>query len=104
MKIGYVYIMSNVKRNVFYIGVTSDLEERVAQHKSGIGSKFTSEYKLYYLVYFECIFDIEQAIKREKQLKRWHREWKINLIRSINPEMKDLILTGLPADPETSSG
>jgi predicted GIY-YIG superfamily endonuclease len=55
------------------------------------------------LVYFERIFDIEQAIKREKQLKRWHRIG-INLIRSVNSDMLDLIMIGLPADPETSSG
>jgi putative endonuclease len=103
MKIGYVYIMSNIKRTTFYIGVTSDLEERVAQHKAGLGSVFTSKYKLHYLVYFERSFDIEQAIKREKQLKRWHRDWKINLIKSINPEMLDLISIGSPADAETSS-
>jgi len=104
MKIGYVYIMSNVKRTTFYIGVTSDLEKRAAQHKAGIGSVFTRKYKLHDLVYYERIFGIEQAIGREKQLKRWHRDWKINLIRSVNPEMKDLTMTGLPADPETSSG
>jgi putative endonuclease len=103
MKLGYVYIMSNIKRTTFYIGVTSDLEEKVRQHKAGMGSIFTSKYKLYDLVYFERIFDIEQAIKREKQLKRWYRNWKINLIKSINPEMLDLINIGLPADTETSS-
>ena len=104
MKIGYVYIMSNIKRTTFYIGVTNDLEERVEQHKAGMGSLFTRNYKLHYLVYFEQIYGIEQAILREKQLKRWHRDWKINLIRSVNPGMLDLISTGLPADPETSSG
>ncbi len=104
MKIGYVYIMSNVKRTTFYIGVTSDLEARVAQHKAGVGSTFTSKYKLFDLVYFERIFGIDQAINREKQLKRRHRDWKINLIKSVNPEMLDLINIGLPADPETSSG
>jgi putative endonuclease len=104
MKPGYVYIMSNVKRTTFYIGVTNDLEERVSQHKAGAGSVFTRKYKLNSLVYFERIFDIEQAIKREKQLKKWHRDWKINLIKSVNPAMLDLINIGLPADPETSSG
>jgi putative endonuclease len=80
------------------------LNRELQNIKAGIGSIFTKKYKLHYLVYFERIFDIEQAIKREKQLKRWHRDWKINLIKSVNPEMLDLILTGLPADPETSSG
>jgi len=103
MKVGYVYIMSNLKRSTFYIGVTSNLEKRVIEHKNNVGSVFTKKYKLHFLVYFERIFDIEQAIKREKQLKRWHRDWKIDLIKSVNPEMKDLINIGLPADAESSS-
>ncbi len=93
MKTGYVYIMSNKNRTTLYIGVTNDLERRVAEHKEGSGSKFTYKYKLYDLVYYEVIYDIEQAIKREKQLKNWHRDWKLNLIKSLNPEMKDLSKT-----------
>ena len=89
-KTGFVYIMSNKNRTTFYIGITNNLERRVAEHKSGEGSAFTNKYKLVDLIYFEMILDIEQAIKREKQLKRWHRDWKINLIKSENPEMKDL--------------
>ncbi len=100
MKVGYVYIMSNFKRTTFYIGVTNDLERRVAEHKAKKGSVFTKKYQLDSLVYFERIFDIEQAIKREKQLKGWHRDWKINLIKSVNPEMIDLINIGLPEDTE----
>ena len=90
MKTGYVYIMSNKNRTTFYIGVTNDIARRVAEHKEGSGSKFTAKYKLHDLVYFEVIYDIEQAIRREKQLKNWHREWKLNLIKELNPEMKDL--------------
>jgi len=90
MKTGYVYIMSNKNKTTFYIGVTNNLERRVAEHKEGSGSKFTSKYKLYELIYYEIIYDIEQAIKKEKQLKNWHRDWKLNLIKSLNPEMKDL--------------
>lgn len=89
-KTGFVYIMSNKNRTTFYIGITNNLERRVAEHKAGAGSTFTSKYKLFDLIYFEMIPDIEQAIAREKQLKRWHRAWKINLIKSENPEMKDL--------------
>jgi putative endonuclease len=74
----------------FYIGVTNNLERRVAEHKSGEGSIFTSKYNLDYLVYYEMITDIKTAIKREKQLKRWHREWKINLIKELNPTFEDL--------------
>ncbi len=87
---GYVYIMSNQNRTTFYIGVTSDLKTRIANHKNGKGSNFTSKYKLIDLMYYEDFPDIYQAIDREKQLKNWHREWKINLIKSINPDMKDL--------------
>ena len=87
---GYVYIMSNEKRTTFYIGVTSDLKTRIADHKNRIGSEFTSKYKLTDLIYFEDFQDIYQAIDREKQLKNWHREWKINLIKSVNPDMHDL--------------
>ena len=103
MKVGYVYIMINLKRTTFYIGVTNDLQRRVTEHKEGVGSVFTKKYKLYYLVYFERILGIEQAIKRETQLKNWKRSWKIDLIKSINPEMIDLVNVGLPADSESSS-
>ena len=89
-KTGFVYIMSNKNRTTFYIGITNNLERRVPEHKSGTGSTFTSKYNLFDLVYFEMIPDIKQAIAREKQLKRWHRDWKINLIKEENPEMKDL--------------
>lgn len=90
MKKGYVYIMSNKNRTTFYIGVTSNLKNRIADHKNGVGSLFTKRYNLEDLVYYVDFSDILQAIDREKQLKKWHREWKINLIRSANPEMKDL--------------
>lgn len=90
MKGGFVYIMSNTNSTTFYIGVTGNLKERIADHKNGIGSGFTSKYKLEDLVYYEEFPDINQAIDREKQLKNWHRQWKINLIQSVNPEMNDL--------------
>ncbi len=90
LKGGYVYIMSNHSRTTFYIGVTNDLYTRVLQHRSGEGSKFAFRYKCFDLIYFEDHHRISDAIDREKQLKRWHRAWKINLIKSINPEMKDL--------------
>lgn len=90
MKTGYVYIMSNITRTVFYIGVTNNLERRVNEHRKG-ESGFTSRYRLFYLLYYETIFGMSKAISREKQLKRWHREWKINLIKSVNPRMKNLL-------------
>jgi putative endonuclease len=73
-----------------FIGVTNNLERRVQEHKNEKGSDFTSKYKLTFLVYYEVISDIKTAITREKQLKNWHRQWKINLIKEINPEMLDL--------------
>lgn len=90
LKIGYVYIMSNKNNTTLYIGVTNNLEKRVLEHKSGKGSVFTHKYNCTCLVYYESIQDMGQAIKREKQLKCWHRDWKDNLIREFNPEYKDL--------------
>jgi putative endonuclease len=86
----FIYIMSNKNLTTFYIGVTNDLERRVKEHKDGNGSEFTSKYKLNYLVYYEIISDIKTAIQREKQLKNWHRKWKLDLIKELNPEMLDL--------------
>ncbi|NNU33793.1 GIY-YIG nuclease family protein [Mucilaginibacter sp. S1162] len=82
--------MSNEYRTTFYIGVTSSLESRVWQHINNEGSVFVKRYRLYDLVYFEYFERITDAIDREKQLKRWHKDWKINRIKTTNPEMKDL--------------
>jgi putative endonuclease len=90
MKKYYVYIISNFNRNVFYIGVTNNLERRTLEHKGGIGSEFTTKYNCHYLLYHEEFGNINNAIEREKQLKNWHREWKINLIKSQNNDMVDL--------------
>jgi putative endonuclease len=103
MKTGYVYIMTNYERTTFYIGVTSDLERRIADHRKGTFRGFTKRYRLKYLVYFEEVESIDLAITREKQLKNWHREWKINLIRTMNPEMRDFGDELLGIDAETSS-
>ena len=90
MKQSYVYIMSNKTNTTLYIGLTSNLERRVAEHKAGKGSGFTSRYNLTKLLYYERMQGMENAIKREKQLKNWHREWKWNLIKEQNPELVDL--------------
>ena len=82
--------MTNQYRTTFYIGVTSNLDSRIWQHIYNEGSAFVKRYRLYDLVYFEYFERITDAIDREKQLKRWHKDWKINLIKSVNPEMKDL--------------
>lgn len=89
-KNGYIYIMTNKYRTTFYIGVTNDLRSRVWQHINNEGSEFVKKYKLYDLVYYEFFERITDAIDREKQLKNWHKDWKINLIKSENPTMKDL--------------
>jgi putative endonuclease len=90
MKNAYIYIMSNKRRTTFYIGVTNDLCRRIAEHNEGVGSLFVNRYKLYDLIYYEYFTDIRYAILREKQLKNWHRSWKLNLIRKMNPDMVDL--------------
>lgn len=88
-KQSFIYILGNQKP-VLYIGVTSDLVTRILKHRSAFGSKFSSKYKTYKLLYYEVFGNMLEAIKREKQLKNWHRQWKINLIKSKNPGFEDL--------------
>ncbi len=90
MKQGYVYIMTNEKNTSFYIGVTNDIIRRVYEHKNDLIDGFTKHYRLHKLVYVEQTELLTDAIAREKQLKNWHRDWKINLIRKINPDFRDL--------------
>ena len=85
-----IYIMSNKPRGVLYIGVTSRLQQRVWQHKHVHNDGFTSKYKCSHLVYFECHETMAYAITREKQLKGWRRQWKIELIEQQNPGWLDL--------------
>ena len=80
------------KSKTLYIGVTDDLMRRVYEHKNKLIEGFTKKYNLTKLLYFETFNRIEDAIRREKQLKNWHRQWKINLIESVNKEWKDLSL------------
>ena len=104
MKNYYVYIMSNKNRTTIYIGVTNNLLRRVSEHNLNIGSKFVKKYQLYDLIYYEHFHDIKYAILREKQLKNWHRTWKYNLIKKMNPGLKDLkYLFYGNVDSETSS-
>jgi putative endonuclease len=86
----YVYILTNRNNNVLYIGVTNNLVRRIYEHQNKLVEGFSKRYKLTKLVYYEMTESIESAIEREKQLKNWHRDWKINLINNSNPEWKDL--------------
>lgn len=90
MKSSFVYILTNTFRTTFYIGVTANLTNRITNHQNNIGSIFTKKYNLKDLIYFEEFSDINQAIAREKQLKNWKREWKLNLIRQKNPKLESL--------------
>ncbi len=87
---GYVYIMTNVPNGVLYIGVTSNLPGRAFQHKNDLVDGFTKRYKLHTIVWFERHEDIESAILREKQMKKWRRAWKVRIIEIANPEWHDL--------------
>ena len=88
----YVYIMTNCKNTVLYIGVTNNLERRVYEHKNKLVEGFSKRYNLNKLVYFEYLQDIIVAIEREKQLKGWIRSKKISLIESVNPNWNDLAI------------
>ncbi len=82
--------MTNKHHTTLYVGVTNNLIRRAYEHKEKINKGFTSKYNLTKLIYFEDTTDVYQAICREKQLKNWHRQWKINLIKNTNPNFYDL--------------
>ena len=86
----YVYILASSKNGTLYIGVTRDLIKRIYEHKNNLADGFTKKYGVHDLVYYEQTEDVESAIAREKQLKNWHRKWKINLIEKDNPAWQDL--------------
>ena len=86
----FVYIMSNKKHGTLYTGMTNNLKTRTWQHKLALHDGFTKRYSLHTLVYFEEFGDVRDAIVREKQMKKWNRAWKIEVIEKMNPEWKDL--------------
>ncbi|WP_046758646.1 GIY-YIG nuclease family protein [Kordia jejudonensis] len=86
----YVYILTNKSHTVLYIGRTNQLKRRLYQHKNNGIRTFTGKYNVHKLVYFETTKYVNNAIQRERQLKKWKREWKINLINGLNPDWKDL--------------
>ena len=86
----YVYIITNKRNGTLYTGVTSDLKKRIWEHKEGVVEGFSKKYGLKILVWYEVHDDINEAIKREKQIKKWERKWKLKRIEEMNPEWKDL--------------
>ena len=103
MRSYYTYILSNKRNGTLYIGVTNNIHRRVLEHRNKINDGFTKRYNIHRLVYFEQTDNIFSAIKREKQLKKWNRKWKLRLIESLNPEWDDLyekINPGFPPSRE----
>jgi putative endonuclease len=94
MKDYYVYILASKRNGTLYIGVTNDIMRRVGEHKHGTSDGFTKKYGVNMLVYLEWFSDINDAIRREKQLKKWNRQWKLELIEKDNPEWIDLSTVG----------
>lgn len=90
MKQPAVYILASQRNGTLYIGVTSNLVKRVWQHKQDMAEGFTKKYRVHTLVYFEIHQDMQAAITREKQLKKWNRAWKVSLIEKQNPQWCDL--------------
>ena len=86
----YVYILASKRNGTLYIGITNDLLRRVHEHRTGIAGGFTKRYGVKRLVYFEQTPNVAAAITREKQLKKWNRKWKIELIEKTNPYWRDL--------------
>jgi putative endonuclease len=86
----FVYILASQRNGSLYVGVTNDLVRRVQEHREGLVEGFTKRYRIKLLVYFEAHQDINEAILREKRIKRWHRNWKLGLIEQQNPEWRDL--------------
>lgn len=90
MKQPAVYILAGKRNGTLYIGVTSDLRKRIWEHKNDQADGFTRQYGVHMLVYFELHGDMAEAIRREKQLKKWNRQWKLRLIEETNPRWDDL--------------
>jgi putative endonuclease len=85
----FVYMLASKSYGNLYIGVTSNLTQRIYQHKEGLADGFTKKYNIHKLVFYEVHLDVKEAILREKQIKKWNRQWKINLIEQDNPQWLD---------------
>ncbi|TSC62467.1 MAG: putative endonuclease [Parcubacteria group bacterium Gr01-1014_48] len=99
MKTYYVYILASRRNGTLYIGVTNNLARRIWEHQQSLIEGFTKKYHVNHLVYYEATNDINSALQREKQLKKWNRKWKLELIEKVNSEWKDLT-TGFPLSRE----
>jgi putative endonuclease len=86
----YVYIITNKRNGTLYTGVTSELKQRIWKHKEETYEGFSKKYRLKILVWYEVHDNIEEAIRREKQIKKWERKWKLRIIEELNPDWKDL--------------
>jgi putative endonuclease len=86
----YVYVLASHHNHVLYIGITSNLPKRIWEHKTKVIKGFTDRYNVDRLVYYEVYDNAESAIKRERNIKEWKRQWKINLIEKANPQWSDL--------------
>ncbi|SHL99931.1 GIY-YIG nuclease family protein [Flavobacterium xanthum] len=93
MEKGFTYILTNKNQTVLYVGATKNLKKRIDTHISGAGAVFTKKYNATILLYYEEFDQYSDAFKREKQLKNWHKDWKLKLIKLSNPELKDLYLS-----------
>jgi putative endonuclease len=89
----FVYMLASGRHGTLYVGVTNDLARRVYEHKEQLTKGFASKYGVTRLVWYESYSQITEAIAREKELKKWRRDWKIRLIEEMNPEWEDLYLT-----------
>ncbi len=88
----YVYIMASQRNGTLYVGVTKNLSRRVYEHKNDVVEGFTQKYRVHQLVYYEFYDDLENAVLREKRMKDWKRQWKLELIEKMNPDWQDLAL------------
>ncbi|HJW57450.1 MAG TPA: GIY-YIG nuclease family protein [Burkholderiaceae bacterium] len=91
-KLYYVYLLASQRNGTLYLGVTSDLVKRVWEHKNKFVEGFSKQYEVQALVWFEQHADVAEAITRERQIKKWNRAWKVNLIEAANPYWNDLYL------------
>jgi putative endonuclease len=96
MKAGYVYIMASARNGTLYIGVTSDLVKRTWEHRNGVIPGFTTKYGCKLLVWYDACDDLQQARRRELQMKKWKRQWKLRQIEEMNPDWRDLYPSLLP--------